>query len=89
MCPQSDHDYESYSNAKIVLLFCIHCIFQFDVLLHVKMFWHLSLCCRPLWVEYPQDPATFAIDDEFLIGETQNIKTPMCFVPRDLLMIFR
>uniref|UniRef100_A0A8D3CT87 Glucosidase II alpha subunit b n=1 Tax=Scophthalmus maximus TaxID=52904 RepID=A0A8D3CT87_SCOMX len=25
---------------------------------------------RPLWVEYPQDPATFALDDEFLIGET-------------------
>uniref|UniRef100_A0AAQ5XTG6 Glycoside hydrolase family 31 N-terminal domain-containing protein n=1 Tax=Amphiprion ocellaris TaxID=80972 RepID=A0AAQ5XTG6_AMPOC len=25
---------------------------------------------RPLWVEYPQDPATFAVDDEFLIGET-------------------
>ncbi|XP_076015650.1 neutral alpha-glucosidase AB isoform X3 [Genypterus blacodes] len=24
---------------------------------------------RPLWVEYPQDPATFAIDDEFLIGK--------------------
>uniref|UniRef100_A0A672YYU2 Neutral alpha-glucosidase AB n=1 Tax=Sphaeramia orbicularis TaxID=375764 RepID=A0A672YYU2_9TELE len=23
---------------------------------------------RPLWVEYPQDPATFALDDEFLIG---------------------
>uniref|UniRef100_A0A7N6BM35 Neutral alpha-glucosidase AB n=1 Tax=Anabas testudineus TaxID=64144 RepID=A0A7N6BM35_ANATE len=23
---------------------------------------------RPLWVEYPQDPATFAVDDEFLIG---------------------
>ncbi|XP_034037759.1 neutral alpha-glucosidase AB isoform X2 [Thalassophryne amazonica] len=23
---------------------------------------------RPLWVEYPQDPATFAIDDQFLIG---------------------
>uniref|UniRef100_A0A8C4ELN4 Glucosidase II alpha subunit b n=1 Tax=Dicentrarchus labrax TaxID=13489 RepID=A0A8C4ELN4_DICLA len=22
---------------------------------------------RPLWVEYPQDPATFALDDEFLI----------------------
>lgn len=30
---------------------------------------------RPLWVEYPQDPATFALDDEFLIGETQNTKT--------------
>uniref|UniRef100_A0A8C2XBN9 Glucosidase II alpha subunit n=1 Tax=Cyclopterus lumpus TaxID=8103 RepID=A0A8C2XBN9_CYCLU len=24
---------------------------------------------RPLWVEYPQDPATFALDDEFLIGK--------------------
>ncbi|XP_072293814.1 neutral alpha-glucosidase AB isoform X2 [Eucyclogobius newberryi] len=24
---------------------------------------------RPLWVEYPQDPATFAIDDDFLIGK--------------------
>uniref|UniRef100_A0A3B3CK28 Glucosidase II alpha subunit b n=2 Tax=Oryzias melastigma TaxID=30732 RepID=A0A3B3CK28_ORYME len=24
---------------------------------------------RPLWVEYPQDPATFAVDDEFLIGQ--------------------
>lgn len=24
---------------------------------------------RPLWVEYPQDSATFAIDDEFLIGK--------------------
>ncbi|KAF7228318.1 neutral alpha-glucosidase AB isoform X6 [Nothobranchius furzeri] len=23
---------------------------------------------RALWVEYPQDPATFAVDDEFLIG---------------------
>ncbi|XP_014903252.1 neutral alpha-glucosidase AB isoform X1 [Poecilia latipinna] len=23
---------------------------------------------RPLWVEYPQDPATFALDDEFLLG---------------------
>uniref|UniRef100_A0A672J470 Neutral alpha-glucosidase AB n=1 Tax=Salarias fasciatus TaxID=181472 RepID=A0A672J470_SALFA len=23
---------------------------------------------RPLWVEYPQDPATFALDDEYLIG---------------------
>uniref|UniRef100_A0AAQ5XVT5 Glycoside hydrolase family 31 N-terminal domain-containing protein n=1 Tax=Amphiprion ocellaris TaxID=80972 RepID=A0AAQ5XVT5_AMPOC len=23
---------------------------------------------RPLWVEYPQDPATFAVDDEFLIA---------------------
>ncbi|XP_057707085.1 neutral alpha-glucosidase AB isoform X1 [Corythoichthys intestinalis] len=23
---------------------------------------------RPLWVEYPQDPATFALEDEFLIG---------------------
>lgn len=26
-------------------------------------------------MEYPQDPATFALDDEFLIGETQNSKT--------------
>uniref|UniRef100_A0A8C8DYL4 Glucosidase II alpha subunit b n=1 Tax=Oryzias sinensis TaxID=183150 RepID=A0A8C8DYL4_9TELE len=24
---------------------------------------------RPLWVEYTQDPATFAVDDEFLIGQ--------------------
>ncbi|XP_055368276.1 neutral alpha-glucosidase AB isoform X3 [Betta splendens] len=24
---------------------------------------------RPLWVEYPQDPATFAVDNEFLIGK--------------------
>ncbi|KAJ0002884.1 hypothetical protein NQD34_008033 [Periophthalmus magnuspinnatus] len=24
---------------------------------------------RPLWIEYPQDSATFAIDDEFLIGK--------------------
>uniref|UniRef100_A0A667WLH2 Glucosidase II alpha subunit n=1 Tax=Myripristis murdjan TaxID=586833 RepID=A0A667WLH2_9TELE len=24
---------------------------------------------RPLWVEYPQDTATFAMDDQFLIGE--------------------
>uniref|UniRef100_A0A665XF44 Neutral alpha-glucosidase AB n=1 Tax=Echeneis naucrates TaxID=173247 RepID=A0A665XF44_ECHNA len=24
---------------------------------------------RPLWVEYPQDPATFTLDDEFLIGK--------------------
>lgn len=24
---------------------------------------------RPLWVEYPQDSATFAIDDEYLIGK--------------------
>ncbi|KAJ4946512.1 hypothetical protein JOQ06_024178 [Pogonophryne albipinna] len=23
---------------------------------------------RPLWVEYPEDPATFALEDEFLIG---------------------
>ncbi|XP_068182024.1 neutral alpha-glucosidase AB isoform X1 [Antennarius striatus] len=23
---------------------------------------------RPLWVEYPQDPVTFGLDDEFLIG---------------------
>uniref|UniRef100_A0A3B5KPZ2 Glucosidase II alpha subunit b n=1 Tax=Xiphophorus couchianus TaxID=32473 RepID=A0A3B5KPZ2_9TELE len=23
---------------------------------------------RPLWVEYPQDPATFALDDEYLLG---------------------
>lgn len=23
---------------------------------------------RPLWVDYPQDPATFALDDEFLLG---------------------
>ncbi|XP_054648426.1 neutral alpha-glucosidase AB isoform X2 [Dunckerocampus dactyliophorus] len=23
---------------------------------------------RPLWVEYPQDPATYALDDAFLIG---------------------
>uniref|UniRef100_A0A665XFR7 Glucosidase, alpha; neutral AB n=1 Tax=Echeneis naucrates TaxID=173247 RepID=A0A665XFR7_ECHNA len=28
---------------------------------------------RPLWVEYPQDPATFTLDDEFLIGEKQNL----------------
>uniref|UniRef100_G3Q055 Glucosidase II alpha subunit b n=1 Tax=Gasterosteus aculeatus aculeatus TaxID=481459 RepID=G3Q055_GASAC len=27
---------------------------------------------RPLWVEYPQDPATFALDDEFLIGKTPD-----------------
>lgn len=26
-----------------------------------------------LWTEYPQDPATFAIDDEFLIGESQTL----------------
>ncbi|XP_061690896.1 neutral alpha-glucosidase AB isoform X2 [Syngnathoides biaculeatus] len=24
---------------------------------------------RPLWVEYPQDPASFALEDEFLIGK--------------------
>ncbi|KAM3866502.1 neutral alpha-glucosidase AB [Diretmus argenteus] len=24
---------------------------------------------RPLWVEYPQDPATFAMDDQFLLGK--------------------
>ncbi|XP_077433473.1 neutral alpha-glucosidase AB isoform X2 [Vanacampus margaritifer] len=24
---------------------------------------------RPLWVEYPQDPATYALEDEFLIGK--------------------
>lgn len=28
--------------------------------------------CRPLWVEYPQDLATFALEDEYLIGETHN-----------------
>ena len=25
---------------------------------------------RPLWVEYPQDAATFAMDDQFLLGES-------------------
>lgn len=24
---------------------------------------------RPLWVEYPQDTATFSMDDQFLLGE--------------------
>ncbi len=39
----------------------------------------MYLCCRPLWVEYTQDPATFAVDDEFLIGEMQNIESLMFF----------
>jgi len=35
-----------------------------------------GICFRPLWVEYPQDPATFALDDEFLIGKiTQDKNT--------------
>ncbi|KAF7661004.1 hypothetical protein LDENG_00270350 [Lucifuga dentata] len=37
-----------------------------------QLFYHAYLTgepvMRPLWVEYPQDPATFAIDDEYLIG---------------------
>lgn len=34
---------------------------------------HVHLCCRPLWVEYPQDPATFAVDNEYLIGEKSQL----------------
>lgn len=34
---------------------------------------HVSF--RMLWTEYPQESATFAIDDEFLIGESQ-----LCFI---------
>lgn len=48
---------------------------------------------RMLWTEYPQEPATFAIDDEFLIGESQmpffpsltSLKAPLSkafFFPR-------
>lgn len=33
----------------------------------------MHFCYRPLWVEYPQDPATFAVDDEFLIGEKTQL----------------
>lgn len=43
----------------------------------------LHVFLRPLWVEYPQDPATFALDDEFLIGETQNTKTIVFLVWTD------
>lgn len=32
----------------------------------------VHVCCRPLWVEYPQDLATFALEDEYLIGKTSN-----------------
>lgn len=31
---------------------------------------------RMLWTEYPQEPATFAIDDEFLVGEYQMFFFP-------------
>lgn len=28
---------------------------------------------RPLWVEYPSEVATFALDDEYLLGELKQI----------------
>lgn len=37
---------------------------------HFELKW-TRVSSRMLWTEYPQDPATFAIDDEFLIGESQ------------------
>lgn len=29
----------------------------------------LFLCCRPLWVEFPREEDTFAVEDQYMIGE--------------------
>ena len=29
---------------------------------------------RPLWVEYPEDSATFAMDDQWLVGSDMLVK---------------
>lgn len=34
---------------------------------------HVFIGLRPLWIEYPQDTATFTIDDEFLLGKRYEL----------------
>lgn len=51
----------------------IHCrVADLFSILWCRCKYCVHVCCRPLWVEYPQDLATFALEDEYLIGKTSN-----------------
>ena len=55
--------FHSVSDLLLSLLFSVYLVVARSLSLS------LCVCFRPLWVEYPEEPATFSIEDEYLIGE--------------------
>lgn len=65
--------YHSYTTGEPIMRWVMEILFLFPLSSLPKGILLMGCFCRRmLWLHYPKETATFAIDDEFLIGEASN-----------------